>query len=231
MARASSSRISLLLAAVAVVSTVRASVAAAEPQASDGVTAPAAAHPPEGPPAPAELSQLPRTQPAWNDEPRGPFPSRPPTDPARTLSAAVSLGPGWLALRDEEGRDGQRAIGFALRLGAVVAPEWNLFLAVERNSTQRGGATFAQTAALGGVQRFFFGRLYLGGALALAMVQESGVPGGLTDGPGYGFSTHVGVELFRVQDAALTAELTLTMAKYPHETWEMGGLRLGLVIF
>jgi hypothetical protein len=85
---------------------------------------------------------------------------------------------------------------------------------------------------MGGVQRFLFGRLYLGGALAVAMVQESGVPDGLTDGPGYGFSTHVGVEIFKGQDVALTGELTLTMARYPDdETWEMGGVRLGMVLF
>jgi hypothetical protein len=230
MARASSYRMSLYRAAVILVFTLPASLAAAEPQgqAKGAVTAPVASASPQ---EPTDLSQLPRTQPASNDEPQGAFPSRPPVGEPRTLSASVSLGPGWLALRDSEGRDGQRALGFAVRLGAVFAPQWNLFFAVDRNSTERGGAIFAQTAAMGGVQRFFFGRLYLGGALAVAMVQESGVPGGLTDGPGYGFSTHVGVELLRAQDVAITGEVTLTMARYPDETWEMGGVRLGMVLF
>jgi hypothetical protein len=196
-----------------------------------GAAAPAAAAPPEMAPPP-ELSQLPRTEPASNDQPGGPFPSPPPVGSPRTVSLGLSLGPGWLALRDREGRDGQRAIGFGARLGGVVAPQWNMFLGVDRTSTRRGEARFAQTAALLGAQRFLFGWMYLGGAVSVAMVQESGVPNGLTDGPGFGFSGHVGVELFRVEDAALTGELTLTMVRYPQEeTWEMGGLRLGLVLF
>jgi hypothetical protein len=113
----------------------------------------------------------------------------------------------------------------------VAAPEWFVFLGVDRSSTGRGGATFAQTAALLGAQRYFLGRLYLGGALAMAMVQESGVPDGLTDGPGFGFSAILGIEAVRTRHAALTAEMSLTMAKYSTETLEMGGLRLGLVVF
>jgi hypothetical protein len=129
------------------------------------------------------------------------------------------------------GRDGQGSTSLAARLGLVVAPEWCVFLGVDRSSTDRGGATFAQTAALLGVERYFVGRLYLGGALALAMVKESGVPDGLTDGPGYGFSAIVGIEALKLRHAALTAELSLTMAKYGAETWEMGGLRLGVAVF
>jgi hypothetical protein len=136
-----------------------------------------------------------------------------------------------LALRDSVGRDGQGATSLAARLSLVVAPEWCLFLGVDRSSTERGDATFAQTAALLGAERYFFGRLYLGGAAAMAMVKESGVPDGLTDGPGFGFSATIGIEALKAQHAALTAELSLTMARYAKETWEMGGLRLGVAVF
>ena len=113
----------------------------------------------------------------------------------------------------------------------MLAPEWNLFLGADRTRTRRGGATFSQTAGLLGLQRFFFGHVYLGGALGLAYVQESGVANGLTDGPGYGFSTMLGIELLRTRHAALTAEVSLTMAKYRLESWEMGGVRLGVIVF
>jgi hypothetical protein len=162
--------------------------------------------------------------------PTGPFPARPPRGQGRVLSASVSVGPGWLALHDSQGRDGQGALALSGRLGVVPAPNWNVFLGVERTSTERDGATFAQTAATMGVQRFLWGRLYLGGGLALAAVSQSG-PDGLTDGPGYGFTANAGVEALRTAHVAFTAELSLTVAGYSRETWEMGGLRVGMVAF
>jgi hypothetical protein len=194
------------------------------------VAAPAAADEPQ-PAFVAAPSFQPRTVVIPGDEPRGAFPGRPPEGAPRTFSGALSLGPGWLALRDKLGRDGQGAMALGGRIGVVLAPDWNMFLGFERNSTKRGDATFAQTAALWGVQRFLFGRLYVGGALGVAMIEESGVPDGLTDGPGYGFSAHVGVEALRTTHLALTAELGLTMVQYAREVWEMGGLRLGVVAF
>jgi hypothetical protein len=162
--------------------------------------------------------------------PDGPFPPPPPRAEGRRLNASVSAGPGWLALHDDVGRDAQGALAFNARLGVVPAPNWNLFLGVDRASTERGGATYAQTAAVAGLQRYFLGRCYLGGGLALGWVSESG-PGGLTDGPGYGFTAHAGVEALRTTHLALTAELSLTVAAYARETWEMGGLRLGVIAF
>jgi hypothetical protein len=196
--------------------------------AEEPVATPAA----EALPAPeGDLSHLPRTVETPEGEPRGAYPSAPPEGEPRLLSASLSLGPGWLALRDSVGRDGQGATSLAARVSLVVAPEWCLFLGVDRSSTERGDATFAQTAALLGVQRYFLGRLYLGGAAAMAMVKESGVPDGLTDGPGFGFSAMIGVEALRSRHAALTAELSVTLARYAKESWEMGGLRLGVTVF
>src|SRR5947207_15995771 len=103
MSSASSSRISLQRAAVIVAVILPASLAAAQTRTPPGQGLVALDEGP--PPELTDLSQLPRTQPAVNDEPRGPFPARPPAGEARTLSAAVALGPGWLALRDREGRD------------------------------------------------------------------------------------------------------------------------------
>jgi hypothetical protein len=217
---ARSSFLTIALLPVVLVFVAGASIAVAQPQA---------AAPPAAPET--ELSHLPRTVVVPNDEPRGPFPPRPPEGSARTVSASLSLGPGWLALRDKLGRDGQGAMAVAARVGVVVAPEWNLILGVDHSSTDRGEATFSQTAGIGGVQRFFFGRLYLGGALALAMVKESGVPDGLTDGPGYGLSAHVGVEALRSPHLAVIVELSVTMAQYAREVWEMGGLRAGVLVF
>jgi len=196
-----------------------------------------ASPPPEaaaGSPQPADqesLSLLPRTIEAAEREPAGAFPPAPPEGQSRMLSLAVSVGPGWLALRDKYGRDGQGATSLSARLGAVVAPEWCVFLGVDRSSADRRGATYAQTAGLFGGQRYLFGRLYLGGALAVAMVRESGVPDGLTDGPGWGFSALAGVEAVRTDHVAVTAELAATMAFYGTEAWEMGGLRVGVSLF
>lgn len=190
--------------------------------AEDG--APAAAAPPPAPEG--ELSHLPRTV-ETAGEPSGEFPPPPPSGEPRLVIASLSLGPGWLALRDAQGRDGQSATSLTARVGLVVAPEWCVFMGLDRSSTDRGGATFAQTAVQFGVERYFLGRLYLGGALVAAMVKESGVPNGLTDGPGYGFSALVGIEMVKTRHAALTAEASFTLAKYSTESWEMGGLRLG----
>jgi hypothetical protein len=225
MPTASSSRIARSLMIVALVSGAR--LAAAEGEITDAPTAPAPDPVVEEP----TLSDLPRTMETAEREPRGAFPPAPPAEDARTVSASLSIGPGWLALRDDLGRDGQGSTSLAARLGVVVAPEWCLFLGIDRSSTKRGAATFAQTAALLGLQRYFLGRLYVGGAGALAMVRESGVPGGLTDGPGYGFSALVGIEAVKTRHAALTAELSFTLATYGKESWEMGGLRVGLVVF
>jgi hypothetical protein len=189
----------------------------------------------EGPPAEApeegtSLSHLPRTE-VNAAGPQGDFPPPPPRGKPREGSIAVSIGPGWLALRDDIGRDGQAALGFAGRLGMVVFPEWNVTLGLERTRTSRGEATFSQTAGLVGVQRFFYGRVYLGAAAGLAWVQESGVPDPLTDGPGLAASAAVGVEAWRGSRFALTAELSITGAQYEKEAWEMGGFRLGLILF
>jgi hypothetical protein len=206
--------------------------------ATPAVAAEPPAPPPEADAAPAvsapdedDQSLLPRTIEVAPGEPLGAFPLAPPEGPARLLSGSLSIGPGWLALRDKQGRDGQGAMSLTARLGAVVAPEWCVFLGVDRSSTERDGATFAQTAGLFGAQRYFLGRLYLGGALAVAMVRESGVPDGLTDGPGWGFSALAGVEAVRGRHVALTAELSMTMAYYSQEAWEMGGLRIGVTFF
>jgi len=208
-----SDRIARAVTIAILLSAAGSGVAAEEP-----VAAPAAA-PAPGPPADqSEPSHLPRTIETAEKEPSGLFPPAPPEGESRTISGTLSLGPGWLALRDAQGRDGQGSTSLAARLGLVVAPEWCVFLGLDRSSTDRGGATFAQTAALLGAQRYFVGRLYLGGALAMAMVKESGVPNGLTDGPGFGFSALAGIEALRMRHAALTAELSLTMAKYSTET-------------
>jgi hypothetical protein len=177
------------------------------------------------------LSQMPRTIEEADDGPQGPFPPPPPRGTSRTISAALSLGPGWLSLHDALGTDGQAATGFAARVGMVVAPEWNLVLGIDRTSTDRDGATFSQTAGLLGVQLFLVPRLYLGAAAGLAWVAQSGVPDGLTDGPGLALSGTIGVEAFRRPHWAFTVELTLTHAQYEQEAWQMGGLRLGLTVF
>jgi hypothetical protein len=196
-----------------------------------------ASPPPETPAGPSQpaaednLSLLPQTIEAAEPEPAGAFPPAPPEGQGRLLSAAVSIGPGWLTLSDKHGRDGQGATSLSARLGAVVAPEWCVFLGIDRSSTDRGGATFAQTAGLFGGQRYLFGRLYLGAALAVAMVRESGVPDGLTDGPGWGYSVLAGVEAVRTRHVAVTAELSMTTAFYKEEAWEMGGLRVGVALF
>ena len=179
----------------------------------------------------ADESQVPHTVDTAARPPQGPFPPAPPQDHPRLLSATLLAGPGWLALRDDLGRDGQQATSLAARLGVVIGPEWNLFLALEQTRTQRGQVTFSQTAGVMGVQRFLFERLYLGGALGLAWVREHVENDGLTDGPGGTVSAHLGVEVFRSQHAALAVELSFTLAQYQREKWEMGGARLGLLLF
>jgi hypothetical protein len=176
-------------------------------------------------------SQLPRTVVTENQQPQGPFPPPPPRGEPRTISATVLAGPGWLALRDDLGRDGQQATGLAARLGVVVGPEWNLFVAVDHTRAERGHVTFSQTAATLGLQRFLFERLYLGGALGLAWVREHVQPDGLADGPGGTVSGHLGIEVFRSEHTALAAEVSFTLAQYQKEQWEMGGVRLGLLLF
>ena len=180
---------------------------------------------------PLAESQQPRTVEDAVPGPEGPFPARPPTGEARALSAALSLGPGWLALHDDIGRDSQGAFSLAARVGAVVAPQLNLFLEFDRTATQRGDATFSQIAGLIGLEVFLLDRVYLGGGLGLAWVAETGVPGGLTDGPAGTLSAHLGVEVVRTAHAAITAELGVTGAQYDREAWEMGGVRIGVIAF
>jgi hypothetical protein len=186
-------------------------------------------------PAPADeptLSQTPRAIEETGNGPQGAFPPPPPRGVSRTISGAVSVGPGWLSLHDALGTDGQAAKGVAARLGMVVAPEWNLVLGIERTSTDRDGATFSQTAGLLGVQLYLFPRVYVGGAVGLAWVQQSGIPDGLTDGPGAAYSVALGIEAIRRPHWALTVELSMTRAEYREkEAWEMGGLRVGLLVF
>jgi hypothetical protein len=179
----------------------------------------------------SDESHLPQTVNFATTQPQGPFPPPPPRGEPRNLSATVQAGPGWLALRDDLGRSGQQATSLAGRLAVVVGPDWNIILAVEHARTDRGHATFSQTAAVLGLQRFLFERLYLGGALGLAWVRESAVPDGLTDGPGGTVSAHLGVEVLRSTHTALTAEASFTLAQYEKEKWEMGGVRLGLMLF
>jgi hypothetical protein len=188
-----------------------------------------AAAPPE-PATPPDYARAPRSVPA-PEGPQGELPPPPPRGRARTASAAVAAGPGWLALRDRQGRDGQWATSVAGRLGVVPGPEWNLLLGFDHARTDRGGATFSQTAFLVGAQHFFARRIYLGAALGMAFVKESGVSAGLTDGPGGTLSSHLGVEALRLRHAALTVEASFSIAEYNEELWEMGGLRLGVTVF
>jgi hypothetical protein len=178
----------------------------------------------------ADESQVPHTVDTATQQPQGPFPPAPPQGEPRSVSAALLAGPGWLALRDDLGRDGQQATSLAGRLGVVIGPEWNLILALEHTRTERGQITFSQTAGMMGVQRFLFERLYLGGALGLAWVKEHASEG-LSDGPGGTVSGHLGVELLRSHHVALAAEVSFTLAQYQKEQWEMGGVRLGLLLF
>jgi len=178
-----------------------------------------------------EISQAPRSVSETTEARHGSFPPPPPRGRARTGSLAVGVGPGWLALRDAIGRDGQAATNVATRAAAVMTADWMVFLGLDHTSTERGEATFSQTAGLLGVQSFLFQRFYVIGALGLAWVRESGVPNGLTDGPGYTLSAAVGVEAWRFDHLALTLEVGLSGAQYTHEAWEMGGVRLGCVVF
>ena len=179
----------------------------------------------------AQISQGPQMLGEVAENPSGHFPPPPPRGRARLVSWAVGVGPGWLALRDAIGRDGQAATNVATRAAAVITADWMVFLGLDHTSTKRGEATFSQTAALFGVQMFLFQRFYATGALGLAWVKESGVPNGLTDGPGYTLSAAVGVEAWRFDHLALTLEVGLSGAQYTHEAWEMGGVRLGCVVF
>ena len=160
-----------------------------------------------------------------------PFPPPPPRGLCRGFGVSFSVGPGWLALRDDIGRDGQSAIAVAGRVSSVVYPDWLAHVSAEHTATERGGSTFSQTAVLLGGQRFFFGRLYLGGAIGLAWVRDSGGGTSLTNGPGFAYSGTLGVELVQAEHVAVTAELAFTMGHYEVEKWEMGGLRFGLAIF
>jgi hypothetical protein len=192
-------------------------------------TSPAAAPGRDAP----DFARVPRTVAitAGQSPPPIALPPPPPQGQPRTFSVALSIGPGWLALRDQIGRDSQQATSGTGRLGVVIGPEWNMTLGLDRASTRRGAATFDQTAVCLGLQRFLFDRLYLGGALGLARVAESGVPDGLSDGPAGAVSAHLGIEAVRLRHAALTFEASFTIASYSKEAWEMGGLRVGVIVF
>jgi hypothetical protein len=181
---------------------------------------------------PAQLSYAPRTIEKAQGGAEGKLPPPPPKGVARWFNIALSGGPGWLALRDAVGRDEQGALGLSARLGWVVAPEWNVFFGADYTAAYRGDARFSQTARVLGLQRFFFGRVYLGGAVGVAQVSMSSASeGDITDGPGPALSAMLGVEAWRMRRWALTAELTVTTAQYEREGWDMGGLRLGLIAF
>ena len=49
--------------------------------------------------------------------------------------------------------------------------------------------------------------------------------------PAEGLSAHLGIEAMRLRHAALTLEAGFTIASYAEEAWEMGGLRLGVIVF
>jgi hypothetical protein len=181
---------------------------------------------PEAPP-----SQVPTTVQQPAGPPAQPFPPPPPRGLYRGTSFSFSVGPGWLALRDDIGRDSQSAIAVAGRVSSVVYPNWLAHVSAEHTTTDRGGSTFSQTAVLLGGQRFFFGRLYLGGAIGLAWVRDSGHGSSLTNGPGFAYSGTVGAEILQAEHVAVTAELAFTMGHYKVEKWEMGGLRFGIAIF
>ncbi len=202
---------------------------APSPAAADEVGADVNAQAAAGPSEPNAL--LPRLIEDGDGGPQGAFPSRPPSGRPRGTNVTASVGPGFLALDDAIGRDGQGATGLMARIGMVPVPEWNLFVAVEHTTTDRDGATFAQTAGLLGAQRFFMHRLYLGAGVGLAGVAQTGVEDGISNGPGLTLSAHLGVEAIRWSHVALTAELSFTRASYEREAWEMGGLRIGLVVF
>ncbi len=178
-----------------------------------------------------EPSTQPRTATIQDAGPGGAFPSLPPAEPARILIVDLSLGPGWLALHDQWGRDGKSATALAARVSVVFAPEWCVFVAADHVRTERGNATFSQTAGLLGMQRHFFGRLYAGAAVAVGVVKESSPSRDLSQGPGDGLSTFLGVELLQGPHLALTAEASVTLIEYPNEAWEMGGVRLGVATF
>lgn len=175
-------------------------------------------------------SQMPTTVPAATSAAPAPFPPPPPAGVYRGATLSLSVGPGWLALRDDLGRDGQKATGFAGRLGVVLDPRWVASVSADHTRTTRGSSTFSQTALLFGVHRVLLERLYLGGGFGLSWVRATG-PLSASDGPGWAYSASVGVEALRGEFVALTMEAAFTMGHYQAERWEMGGLRAGLLIF
>jgi hypothetical protein len=178
-----------------------------------------------------ELSNQPHTVTIEDAGPAGTFPLPPPAERARFLMVDLSLGPGWLALHDQLGRDGQGAMAMAARVSVMLAPDWCVFVAADHVRTERGGATFSQTAGLLGLQRYVLGRLYLGAAVAVGEVKESSVTRNRSQGPGDGASAFLGIEVLRGPNLALTAEVAVTLIEYPDESWEMGGVRLGVATF
>lgn len=202
----------------------------AEPQ---GAPQDAADSRPMPPPPPRTSSNASGTgyNPSTSYTPPSYYPPTPPDGVWRPFTFSVGLGPGFLALDNDEIKQADGGVAYSLRFGFGVQPNLSVTLGFEGASGYRLGVATTQTALLLGVQYFVSQVIYIRGGMGVAEVEE--VRDQLVVGQqGFGFQGALGVDLIQAPNLSLSLEAGLLVGRYPGavgsngETWTSGGLNL-----
>jgi hypothetical protein len=154
--------------------------------------------------------------------------------PVRRFSFTAAIGPGLLVGPGE--RD--LAMSYQLfRVGLGLDPRLTVVLGwagVGTNSVNPAtdrDSWLKQDLWSAGLQALVLPRLYLRGALGLALVSES--VGELTFKGGRGLATEgaIGYELLQRRHVAVAVELNGSFSHYARESWKTAGLQLSVSLF
>ena len=169
----------------------------------------------------------------YNPQNSGYYPPPAPQGVYRPFSFSVGLGPGFLALKnDEVDYDSAGGVVYSLRFGFGVQPNLSVVLGYEGATAQKNGSRRNQDALLLGIQYFVHQVVYVRGGIGIANETEEDAIGVFVDQNGFAMQGALGVDLIQASNVSLSLEGGLLVGQYPGaldsdgETWTSGGLSL-----
>jgi hypothetical protein len=211
------------------------------------------------PPGPAEPAPEPQPPPNYPppppnypppppNYPRQPPPNYPPPPPSgygyypqpygpppqarslyRPFVLGLGLGIGTLRFRDFLGaRSAEAGLSYTLRVGFGVTRRWLVLLGAEGTGVNHLERGVWQTAYLVGVQAFLLDRLYLRAGVGIG---DGTAQGDTSDLTGPAVMGGAGLELAQGLSTSVALEVSVSGARYRHESWLNAGVNFVLSFF
>gem|GEM_PF-4619560 len=165
--------------------------------------------------------------------PRNYYPPATPTGTYRPFSFSFGIGPGVLALRNDQEKSSSGGVAYGVRFGFGVKPDLSITLGFDGAAAQKNGTRASQSALVLGVQYFITQVIYLRAGMGVANeTEEDEVGATLVNQDGFAFQGGAGVDLIQASSLSLALEAGMLVGFYAGapgsngENWTSLGLNL-----